>query len=73
MNEDGQFPRLPGEHDIFLLRVWHESDGERAVWRASVLRGNSPRRYFSTPDALLHFLDEHLRSEPAGDASHAEV
>ncbi|MEF2280406.1 hypothetical protein V3W47_19100 [Deinococcus sp. YIM 134068] len=75
MNEDAhlpRLPRLPGEHEVSLPRVWHESDGTRAVWRASVLRGDSPRRHLATPDALLNFLAEHLRHGSAGNVPCAE-
>ncbi|PYE55443.1 hypothetical protein [Deinococcus yavapaiensis] len=67
MNEYG-FPLASTTHDIYLLRVWYEFDGPRPVWRASVLLPNDPRRrYFSEPDALLHFLGRHFQ-ESSTDA-----
>lgn len=61
MNEYGP-PFTSTTHDIYLLRVWYEFDGPRAVWRASVLLPNDARRrYFSEPEALLHFLRQHVQ------------
>lgn len=54
-------PLLQGEHALYLVRVWHEYDGERRVWRASVKPPREEqRRFFSTPDALLRYLGECL-------------
>ncbi|MDB5046129.1 MAG: hypothetical protein JWQ08_2179 [Deinococcus sp.] len=64
MNEDAR-PLSSGEHEVYLLRVWHEFDGPHAVWRASLLLQSEPqRRYFATPAALLHFLSKHFLDEP---------
>lgn len=67
MNEDGHV-LCPAEHQLYLLRVWYELDGAQPVWRASILLHADPqRRYFATPDALLHFLGQHLQNgQPAG-------
>lgn len=52
----------PPEHEIYLLRIWYEFDGARAVWRASVLLPQGTgRRYFASPDALLDFLGMQVR------------
>ncbi|BDP44465.1 hypothetical protein DAETH_44340 (plasmid) [Deinococcus aetherius] len=62
MNEFTHPP--PSEHEVYLLRVWHEPDGNDLVWRASMLLPqNTGRRYFATPDALLDFLGERVREE----------
>ncbi|MFC3831636.1 MULTISPECIES: hypothetical protein [Deinococcus] len=54
-------PARPGDHDLYLLRVWYELDGDRPVWRASVRQPYlDARRHFTTPEGLLAFLAEHL-------------
>lgn len=56
LDDQDRAPR-PAEHEVYLLRVWHEYDGARSVWRASVLLpGDAHRRYFATPTALIEFL-----------------
>ncbi|THF68178.1 hypothetical protein E7T06_17750 [Deinococcus sp. Arct2-2] len=58
---DFPHPPLP-EHTVYLLRIWHELDGSKVVWRASVLLPyGTQRRYFATPDALLEFLNAQVR------------
>ena len=55
--QDHATPPAPGEHALYLLRVWHEYDGDRPVWRASVKPPHEEqRRFFASPDALLRYL-----------------
>lgn len=56
--QDHAAPLQQGEHALYLLRVWHEYDGDRPVWRASVkLPHEEQRRFFASPDALLRYLE----------------
>lgn len=56
---------LHGEHALFLLRVWHEYDGDQPVWRASVKPPHEERRrFFTSPNDLLRYLGTCL--EPPG-------
>ncbi|ULH17569.1 hypothetical protein MF271_21195 (plasmid) [Deinococcus sp. KNUC1210] len=69
MNDDTH-PPASTEHEVYLLRVWYESDGARPVWRASVLLPNdSQRRYFAVPATLLEFLGLHVVRQHRPDPS----
>lgn len=65
----GERGLLPGEPHLYVLRVWFERDGPTAVWRASLLYDRDTRRYFSSPPALLQFLENSMSTEPT--LSHA--
>ena len=50
------------EREVYILRIWYELDGSEVVWRASVLLPEgAQRRHFSTPDALVEFLNVRVR------------
>ena len=54
------------EHEVYLLRVWYERDGRTPVWRASLkLLHREYQRHFTTPTALLSYLNEHLGQQAA--------
>ena len=61
----------PGDHEIYLLRIWYEIDGNRAVWRASVRQPyDEQRRHFASPDRLLAYLRDHVIGPEAGGDGH---
>ncbi|SMB97552.1 hypothetical protein [Deinococcus hopiensis] len=69
MNDDSRV-LSPTEHEVYLLRVWYEFDGPRPVWRASVLLPHDDRRrYFATPEVLLHFLGKHVLTQRPVDSA----
>lgn len=54
------------EHELYLLRVWHEPTDPVPAWRASLhLPHGAPRKYFATRAALIQFLLEEFSD---GDA-----
>ncbi|GBF06285.1 hypothetical protein DAERI_080076 [Deinococcus aerius] len=60
-DQDHAAPLRQGEHALYLLRVWHEYDGDRPVWRASVKPPHGEQRHgFTSPGALLRYLAECL-------------
>ena len=60
-------PRPPDGHEIYLLRVWYEFDGDQPIWRASLrVPDHEQRRHFASPDRLLAFLGERLLGHEEG-------
>lgn len=54
------------EPEVYLLRVWYERDGRTPMWRASLkLPHREHKRHFTTPTALLSYLNEHLGHQAA--------
>ncbi|HOT92648.1 MAG TPA: hypothetical protein PLJ78_17070 [Anaerolineae bacterium] len=51
----------------YLLRLWETSDGDKAVWRASVERpGTGERQSFADVQTLFEFLQREMRESGAG-------
>ncbi|WP_027891576.1 hypothetical protein [Calidithermus chliarophilus] len=52
----------PQPAQTYIVRIWWEQthDGEGGAWRASLTEVHSKeRRYFKSPDELLHYLSQH--------------
>lgn len=49
----------------YLLRLWETSDGEHAIWRASLeCPGTGERHGFADIEALLAYLRQQTADEP---------